>query len=389
VDPASIRTLEDLGALPILTKEEVRTAKEEFSLLWKAGRKTIAAHTSGTTGSGLHFMTDLRAVQEQWAIWWRYRSWHGIQPGVWQAYFTGRSIVPITQAKPPFWRWNPALSQLMFSVYHLSPANLDFYIDELSRRKIPWLHGYPSALALVAARTLERGGLGYTPQWITVGAESLLPQQLSLITEAFGVRPRQHYGMAEAAANISECEAGRLHVDEDFAAVEFVPTADDSHTVIGTNFSNPLTPLLRYEVGDRVTLDESKCTCGHPGRVVKTIDGRREDYVVLANGARIGRLDHVFKDLLTIREAQIYQQRAGAITVRLVRGAGYSVFDEMALLRELRSRVGSSIDIKIEHRDKLERFGAGKLRFVISELPQGKLLSVPSGHVSSNIPVST
>jgi hypothetical protein len=29
-------------------------------------------HTSGTTGGGLRFPLTLRAVQEQWAIWWRY-----------------------------------------------------------------------------------------------------------------------------------------------------------------------------------------------------------------------------------------------------------------------------------------------------------------------------
>src|SRR5258708_7687589 len=124
--------------------------------------------------------------------------------------------------------------------------------------------------------------------------------------------------MAEGAATASEGECGTLHVDEDFAAVEFVPAADGALRVVGTNFTNAATPLIRYDVGDLVTLGVSPCQCGRPGRTVAAVDGRQEDYIVLSNGARLGRLDHVFKDLINIREAQIRQRRAGEITVRIV-----------------------------------------------------------------------
>src|SRR5207249_1777801 len=40
-------------------------------------------HTSGTTGGELRFPITMRAMQEQWATWWRYRGWHGIRPGTW------------------------------------------------------------------------------------------------------------------------------------------------------------------------------------------------------------------------------------------------------------------------------------------------------------------
>jgi phenylacetate-CoA ligase len=377
VDPASIRELDDLKRLPLLSKAEVRRAIKEFSgLRSRVGSSAIAAHTSGTTGGGLRFVTSERAVREQWATWWRYRERFGLRPGIWQAYFGGRSIVPIGQDRPPFWRWNPALSQWMFSVYHLSPQNLDSYLEELRSRQIPWLHGYPSALALLAARVLERGHPVYQPRWVTTGAESLLPQQKTLLHKAFGVIPRQHYGMAEAVANISECESGALHVDEDFAAVEFLPSPDGSgFKVVGTNFTNLLTPLLRYEIGDMVSLGRTSCECGLGGRVVQTIDGRQEDYVVLGNGARIGRLDHVFKDMLSIQQAQIYQQIPGAIIVYIVRGNDYSPDAEHTLLLELRQRLGEETKIDIQYRDALDRSGAGKLRFVVSDLPEGRLLS--------------
>jgi phenylacetate-CoA ligase len=191
---------------------------------------------------------------------------------------------------------------------------------------------------------------------------------------AFGVRPRQHYGMAEAVANASECELGRLHVDEDFAYTEFLPgETGEGLRVVGTNLSNPATPLLRYEVQDRVTLASGKCPCGRPGRILERVDGRHEDYIVLADGRRLGRLDHIFKDLVRIREAQIVQHRAGEVRFRIVRREGYAEADEKLLLAEAQQRMGGETRIEIEYADRLERSAAGKLRFVVSHLENGRL----------------
>jgi len=371
----NIQTLNDLKYLPILTKQQVQ---ENYPALLSEAvprSRSIVAHTSGTTGGGLRFATTLQAMQEQWAVWWRYRRWLGIQQDTWCGYFGGRSIVPLTQTRAPFCRHNYPVKQILFSGYHMNSANASAYIAELRRRRPPWLHGYPSLLALLATYILESGeSLGYRIRWITIGAENLFPQQASLIAEAFGVHPRQHYGMAEAVANISECEQGVLHVDEDFAATEFVANPDGpGHRIIGTNFTNLATPLLRYDTQDIAALTSLQCSCGRPGRLVASIDGRKEDYVILKSGARVGRMDHIFKDLINIREAQIHQKSPGAMTIRIVRGAEYQMADEAKLLREARQRVGPEMDIAIEYVEELRRSRTGKLRFVISEIPSGKL----------------
>jgi len=380
IAPEEIRTLEDLRHLPILQKQEVQDVYPRFLSEAVPARDRVTVHTSGTTGAGLRFASTRQALREQWAIWWRYRRWHGIEPGTWCAYFGGRSLVPLKASKPPFWRYNIPARQVMFSAYHMSPENLRAYVDELRRRRLPWIHGYPSLLAVLAAYILDEGlDLGYSVRWITLGAENVLPQQVALLEKAFGVRPRQHYGMAEAVANISECELGCLHVDEDFAAVEFLPNPNGAgERVIGTNLSNPATPLLRYEVGDLVTLGGT-CACGRPGRVVAAIDGRNEDYIILRNGARLGRMDHIFKDMVNIREAQIYQREPGVITLRVVRRPGYSEVDERRLLEETRKRVGDDTEIRVEYWERLERSRTGKLRFVVSDIASGKLSSVGSG----------
>jgi phenylacetate-CoA ligase len=367
--PGDVSGLSAMARLPILTKAEVkdRTGELENAV---AGHRRRAVHTSGTTGGGLRFSSSLAAIQEQWAIWWRYRRWHGIEKGVWCGHFAGRTVVPPRQHEPPFWRYNRPGKQIVFSGYHMGPEQLPSYVDELRRRQPPWLHGYPSLLALLATHVLQsRSDLGYQVKWVSTGAENLLPHQIDVISRAFGVRPVQHYGMAEAVANISECDLGRLHIDEDFAAVELVERDHGGHSIVGTNFTNPLFPLLRYEVEDVVTLEpDSRCSCGRPGRVVERIDGRLEDYVVLKDGTRIGRMDHVFKDMVNVREAQIRQTRPGAITICVVRMPAYSEADDDAILRETKKRLGDGTELRLQYVEQLERSPIGKLRFVVSEI---------------------
>ena len=367
-------TLADLAKLPILTKEVVQAHYQAFlSEVVPAGQR-VMIHTSGTTGGGLRFATTLAAIQEQWAVWVRYRRLHGLEQGVWCGYFGGRSVVPLRQTKPPFWRLNRPGKQILFSAYHLSPERVPLYLAQLNERQPPWLHGYPSILALLANTMQEKElRLNYQPRWITIGAENLLPQQANLIEAVFGLKPIQHYGMAEAVANFSQFPDGNLYVDEDFAAVEFIPNpAGIGYKVIGTNFTNPATPLVRYEVGDVVDLP-AEPQFG-PGRRVLSVDGRQEDYIILSNGAILGRMDHIFKDMMAIREAQLYQAKPGVIIVRVVKNESYGSEDEQQLLAEFYKRVGDYAEVQIEYVPAIERTTTGKLRFVISDLKAGALV---------------
>lgn len=369
IDIDEIESLEDLHGLPILTKSDVQDAVGALVSQAIPAKKRVPVHTSGTTGGGLRFFVTRRAVQEQWATYWRYWDWHGITPEQLCAFFGGRSVVPARQDEPPFWRSAASQRRLLFSAHHMSPRNLSYYVDELRRSKPRWIHGYPSLISVLASYLLETGNdLGYPVRWVTTGAENLLPQQRVLIERAFGVRPRQHYGSTEAVAQFSECPLGALHVDEDFAAVEFVEDDNGRTRIMGTNLSNLATPLIRYEVGDLGTLSAEACACGRPGRVVSTLDGRQEDYVVTRRGARVAALNHIFKDMVRIREAQLVQSRPGEVTIRVVRADDYSAADENMLLGEAAKRLGDDMEIRVEHASQLPRTTTGKLRLVVSEI---------------------
>lgn len=373
VNPSASDPFGELAKLPVLDKATVKAHVEMMLIPGVDRRQLTRVHTSGTTGSGLVFWETRDSEKEQWATWWRYRQDFGITPSTRCGYFGGRSVVPVEQTRPPFWRHNLPGRQILFSAYHLSERTVADYWSALERHSLEWVHGYPSMLNGLA-ELAEAAGLPRLPalRWITTGAENLLAGQRGRIERVLGCPVHQHYGMAEAVANISEGRDGTMRVDEDFAYVEFVPVtaAPGVFRIVGTNWTNPALPLLRYDIGDLATLPAGVAL--HPGgtwRTVSSIDGRQEDAVILPSGARVGRLDHIFKDLTTIREAKIVQPELGRLVFQIVQGIGYRVAeDEARLLHEARSRLGESIEIQVVYVSALPRTSTGKLRFVVSEV---------------------
>lgn len=373
VDPNTQEPYREIGKLPVLRKQQV---KQNYSSIVPDGFRTselLRRHTSGTTGSGLQFWQTVESRREQFAIWWRYRRWHELTRNTWCGYFGGRRVVDVDQHQPPFWRYDIPGKRVIFSNYHIAPDTVERYLGPIRRWDLTWLHGYPSSIALLSQLMLEKDlSAPESVRIVTTGAENLLDSQRATIQEAFDCQVREHYGLAESVANISECEHGQLHVDEDFSDVEFIPIEYETgqYRIVGTNWSNPAFPLFRYDTGDIAHLrPEASCSCHRTGRVVEALHGREEDYVVIPSGARIGRLDHIFKDLASIREAQVYQPSRERVVFRIVPGEQYGERNtEERLIKEARQRLGNEINIDIECRDQIPRTNGGKLRFVVSEL---------------------
>jgi len=362
LDPREISGVADLALLPLLHKSTVQERAAQFLSDAVPPSELVNISTSGTTGSGLQFFTTMPAVREQWATWWRYRSWHGIERPTEVAIFRAVPLVDVARTVPPFWRRNLPGRELYLSASHMAPQYMKAFVAELNRRQTPWFHGYPSVISIFAAFILDLGiTLDYAVKWVTTGSENLTDHQADLIEQAFGVRPVQNYGLNESVANISQHPDGNLYIDEDFAAVEVI-----DGRIVGTNFSNPAFPLIRYCVDDRIKLSDDVSSAGW--RRVVALDGRAEDYVVRKDGAKIGRLDWVFRQSQNIREAQIRQSVVGEVDILVARRASYSDGDEQVLLASARDYLGDDTKINIQYVDAVSRPKSGKLRLVVSKL---------------------
>lgn len=373
IGPADVSGVDDLARLPVLSKQQVQDRVKEFISDAVPKSQLIRVETSGSTGAGLPVYVTMQALRLQWAVWWRHRLRHGIAFGTPCIIFRGLRLFPSGQDAPPYCRYNHAERQVYVNGNQIHAASLPHILDDLNRRGFPWFHGYPSAITSLALLMLEQDRrLDYPVRWISLSSEQVLDHQIEAIEKAFGVTPIHHYGMVEAVGNISQDPDGVSYVDEDFGALELAPHEKSGLcAIIGTNLTNPAFPLIRYRTDDLVRFDGA---CDSRGRrIVDRVQGRADDYVVLANGARVGRLDFLFMGNARVREAQVVQHRLGELTIRIVRGATYADDDEKRIRARAERQLGADIRLQFEYVEAIERGPTGKMRHVLSELPEGRL----------------
>lgn len=363
----------ELKKLPILVKSDIQSCSSELlpgkSVLKSLTRyPLISVKTSGTTGAGLQFFSTREAEKERWATWWRYRQSNGIQMTMWCLTFAGRSVVSPKQSKPPYWRYNYPGRQILFSAYHLSKLTAGLYLRKICESRAPWLHGYPSFLALIAGYALDHDVDFPCIQYVTTGAEKLHSFQRRLIEQAFKVKVHDHYGQAEGVANLSQfTNFNHYVVDEDYAFVEFIPSITPSQSrIVGTNLVNYAFPLFRYDVGDiALPAANGSSPYGSFQRCLAGINGRSEDYLVLSDGSKVGRLDHIFKDLTGIIEAQFVQHSEGKVDLLYVSKVDDDLM-QYKLILMVRRYLGDKISIKLRRVHSVPRTSAGKIKFVVS-----------------------
>lgn len=374
--PDRFRHADDLRVLPILTKEDVRTSAAQIASTRSSELDVRWLHTSGTTGKALHIPMAGAAFQREYAFRASHYRWGDIELDGKDrlAFAFGHPVAPASSNEPPFWAYDHANGWLLMSSYHLAEQHLPAYIRELERYRPAMLAGYPSSLYLLALAH-ERYGTGrFRPRSVFAASETLLDHQREAIERGFGCRALVWYGNTEMCANIVECSAGSLHGRIEHSFIEVLDDEGRAARVgrlICTGFGNDAFPLIRYDIGDVVEISDTRaCACGRPGVFFRRVVGRTEDYVITPDGRYVGRLDHLFKDAVRVREAQLVQNRPDELMIRLVVRDGYGPPDEQQIAREARVRLGDAIALRFEYVNEIERTATGKLRFVVSSLPK-------------------
>lgn len=362
--------MQPMERFPIIDKTYVKANYSNF-LNPEYKDPLFEMRTSGTTGSGLIFPYSVEMEHRQWAVWWRYRRWLGIDFKTWCGWFGGKRIIAPDNKKKPYWRINRAGRQVMFSTFHLTEKTVTDYYSEILRRKLTWLHGYPSHITHLAALILkcDLHPLAHV-EVITTGAENVLGNQISIIKQAFPKAIlRQHYGLNEGVANISQTLEGEWKIDQDFCFVEFIPLSPDTPNVcriIGTGFSNKAFPLIRYDTGDIATIEH----IDGKNINVKSIDGRSSNVVYQPDGSSIceASLSIFLHDFMNVAEAQFHQDSLSNVDLWIVKGRNYSSEDEKLIRESFKRYFDRHMNLNIKYVDKVQRTSSGKLKLVISNL---------------------
>jgi len=355
---------------PILEKQSLREYARAFVADDREPKKMFHDHTSGTTGTSLDLWSSRETVKYWYALSEaRWRRWYGISRQDRWAILGGQLVTPVQQTRPPFWVWNAGLNQLYMSSYHLAPANLSSYLNILKEKRVRYVVGYTSALYSLAQAARAGGRKDIRFDVVITNAEPLYDHQREIISEAFGCPVRETYGMAEMVAAASECSSGNLHQWPEAGVIEQSQSTADGQPddLICTGLVNPDMPLIRYRVGDSVTVSNESCDCGRTLPLMGKIDGRNDDLLYTSDGRRVGRLDPVFKDSFGIVEAQIIQRSLHEIVVRYVPAKSFEKADVVTIGDRIRDRMGD-VNVKFESVPAIPRTERGKFRAVLCEL---------------------
>jgi phenylacetate-coenzyme A ligase PaaK-like adenylate-forming protein len=300
-------------------------------------------------------------------------------------HFLGNTMMARRRRKMP-WR---AKTQRLFSA--LAPtAEL---VRELNAFQPVMMSGYPSALE-VLAQEQQAGRSHIHPVVINAAGETLTDAARQQIGAAFGCPVSNYYGSSEAVGLTFECKQHQLHVNSDWYLLEPVdeqdrpvPPGQLSYAVLVTNLANRVQPLIRYKMGDRVTISPDACSCGSPFPVIRVI-GRTDE--ILAFPAPQGGMVQILPlAIVTVAEetpgvysCQLIQTEPLKLTVRL---AVKEMGEEGVIWEELRGRLAAYLaaqgiaDVFIEKAPDPPQLHpkSGKFQQVWSEVKQpGEVSSI-------------
>jgi len=373
LSPEDIKNEGDLEKIPILEKQVIKDHRDDF-IAQNINKKNLIPYTTGgTTGTPLTLFVTKYAIQYNFAFSEaRVKYWAGVKSGDKLATFLGKVIVPPNVRKSPFWRYNKAYNQLLFSSFHMNDENLKYYLEKFNQFKPEILQGYVSTIHRFAKYILDYNKKVFCPKAILTSSETLFDWQKKDIEKAFGARVYNSYSLAEYVGFISECEKGGLHISPEYGLVELKQLANSNQSeIIATTLFNFAMPLIRYKTRDVVTLsEEKKCPCNRELPLVSSIEGRVDGMLITPEGNYISpaAMSLVFQAAKNIKESQIIQTKKDKIIVRIAKEKNFGENDLYYLLSQLRERLGKAININFEFVDKIERTKSGKFRFIISEI---------------------
>lgn len=385
--PGDIHHLADLEKIPVLTKG---TLSREFKRLRAdncARHRPQLLTTSGTTGRRLEFLVDKHANVQEFAYYWRHWNWAGYRLGDALAEFTSSFFRGPRRCGQQLTHFQRVPRRLLLDSSAISDATVTAYVAAIRKHRPRFLKGLASVLYYFALFLRRRNIDGLSFKAVFSTGELLLARQRRVIEETLRCKVYDSYGHMERTVAISECSQGSLHVNSDYgilellrqadvrsaAATEARPrTANFTAKVIGTSLYNLSMPLLRYEVGDLVTVsaEDEACACGRQFPLVSSIDGRQNDVVIRPDGQVLTAMFLVFEEVPDMVAGQISQETLTELLVSIAPSPRFSRENELALVARLRGLVGPAMKISIRHCAAADLLPprAGKYQVVVSKL---------------------
>ncbi|MFC1993126.1 phenylacetate--CoA ligase family protein, partial [Chloroflexota bacterium] len=336
--PRDIKTTDDLGKLPVLTKKDIRGNFDNLIAKNFPRKQMLPYSTSGSTGEPIRFYITRDTIAQRRAVGYRAHRWTGYEMGdgyvnLWDppGYFRSRQL-------------KNRLINLFFRVIYLNPLNmseaeLECFIPRLIRFRPYLIVAYSSAAYILASYIRSKGIERLMPKAVITVAEMLFDYQREAIKETLDCEVFESYACREVGLMAAECPShSGYHIFAEKLILEFVrdgkPVASgETGKILVTDLTNYAMPFIRYENEDLGVPTTNKCPCGISLPLMESIVGKVTDILVVKdNIISSPGLNLIFRDL-PINQYQVIQEKEDEILVKIVKGEGYTEAETEVLLK--------------------------------------------------------
>lgn len=375
-DPRDMRTVGDLAALPVLTRETIGERYDDLVDPAHRGRN-IQKGTSGTSGVPLKF--EYCNESEAWRQATRLRGygWAGYRMGLPTVHYWGTgSGLPTGLAGGKIHLDRALKREVYVDAIKQDEQSLGQTASLLVRMKPHCIIAYTQALAAFARWANDRGVRDWPDIHVLCGAEALLPHDREAIVQAFGPHIFETYGSRETMLIAAECEVHEgMHLSDENLLVEIarngqaLPPGKPGDVLI-TDLHNYGMPLIRYANGDLATMAETgPCACGRRLRKLARVEGRQSDTLRDANGDPVPGMmviSLLASEAGLLRAFQGVQKANGEIELRIVRGRDWDEvrFDKTARRIEAYFK---GLPFRVSYWDEIPALKSGKRHPILIE----------------------
>jgi len=368
------RSISEWNDIPVITKQSFQVdigslLSDNLNL-----KKVYLNNTSGSTGQPFYFAKDKFAHAMTWALIIDRYNRHGIDLNhSLQARFFG---IPLSRRGYVKERIKDGIAnRVRFPVFDLSENVLDRYIRIFERKPFDYLNGYSSALVLFAKHLIYRNQvlseLCPTLKVCITTSEICTAEDRLFMERAFGVMVVNEYGAAELDLIAFEDENFQWIMSNENLYFEVVD--DDNNPVppgnegklLVTSLYNKAIPFIRYELGDRVLIDDN---WKGNYQILRHLVGRTNDYAILPSGKKSAGLTfyYISKSILEkggfVKEFIVKQSSPAQFVFEYVAAHDLDNNQKELVEKVMAKYLESGLECEFIRMDQIKRSPSGKLK---------------------------
>ena len=371
IEPASIRSVDDLQRIPITTKAMLKRLplSDRVSDAYRPG-DLVRHTTSGSSGIPFEILRTWFDERRMNVFWIRNVMRQGFKPQHRAVVLTGVRTVP-SGDRLFIQRWLARIGWFRTDrVNCLRPT--DEILPDVVLRQPDHLMGYAWALLRVGEAYVASGRRGFRPRAIHPFGEVLTPAMRQRLTEAYQCPVLDIYGSYEFGMAAFECRSNSCyHVADDAVVLEVlrdgVSVQEGEHGVLtGTNLLGYAMPFIRFEIGDIAARGPSPCRCGWQGSTISQLRGRMLDMFPLPGGREIHpyRIVFLIIEYLADRvfQYQLIQESRDRVVLYLVPTPGTTIAGFEELIAAVEGLLGEGVRFEIQIVPSIDFERSGKFR---------------------------